>query len=504
MVLKGTIDAALSGITQKTAPANIARNLSTLTDSQKTLAKKTLVNNGFDIESLDSTIKMTDATYKITEAQNKEFLVLTKLNDKQKTSISQDVEKQISTNMSRLATDKLSEAQYKEILMKHGYTEAEAAEIAARYANATATDVQVAALDAYVASLWASIKATAIWLATNPVGWLLLAAGGIAAVVSLSNQYQQSIQDNVDATKQAYDETTSSLESMNSEYETAISRIAELQELKKNGTATSDEIDELAQLQKSNELLAAKIKLYETLQVQQRKTAGEAAIKSFNESDGYGWNVYADAKQSDTTYATSAVGLMDTIDKRKKYIQDLEKEMKALADEGKDDSWEYKFKENQKNYVQSWIDKYEAQLAEMIQALSVIRDQVNGSGAEGAEDIVAQIDDIIGRYTEERNPKTSLAEFANDETYANVIEKLKGIKDATEMDYKTLEDDSGFSAFTAELANSGFLMQQFLDYINAINDTPVEPEVNTKDFEDANTAKETACSCYRQEQEQNG
>ena len=66
-------------------------------------------------------------------------------------------------------------------------------------------------------AIWANVKAMAVWLTTNPVGWLILAAGATAAVVGVIDLFTTTIEEN----NQKIEEATTKID----EYQQAIDEI---------------------------------------------------------------------------------------------------------------------------------------------------------------------------------------------------------------------------------------------------------------------------------------
>ena len=66
-------------------------------------------------------------------------------------------------------------------------------------------------------AIWANVKAMAVWLTTNPVGWLILAAGATAAVVGAIDLFTTTIEEN----NQKIEEATTKID----EYQQAIDEI---------------------------------------------------------------------------------------------------------------------------------------------------------------------------------------------------------------------------------------------------------------------------------------
>ena len=154
-------------------------------------------------------------------------------------------------------TVKLTAKKLQEAVASGVLTEAQAQELAMTLGVTTATNAQAASvipawitkMKAMTAAVWAQVKATAVWLATNPAGWAILGATaiyGISRAVSHYNKKQeeakQKIKELGETAKQSADEIKSSFEQTKSSVDDIAPRYAELaQQVQNLGKATQNQ-----------------------------------------------------------------------------------------------------------------------------------------------------------------------------------------------------------------------------------------------------------------------
>lgn len=170
----------------------------------------------------------------------------------------------------KLTAKKLQEAVASGVL-----TEAQAQELAMTLGVTTATNAQavsvipawIAKMKAMTAAVWAQVKATAVWLATNPVGWAIIgvtAIYGISRAVSYYNKKQeeakQKIKELGETARNEFKNIQNNLKSTISKVDEVKQRYAQLAQGVENlgkanqsrGTLTADDYNEFLDI--SNEL----------------------------------------------------------------------------------------------------------------------------------------------------------------------------------------------------------------------------------------------------------
>lgn len=154
-------------------------------------------------------------------------------------------------------TVKLTAKKLQEAVASGVLTEAQAQELAMTLGVTTATNAQaasvipawIAKMEAMTAAVWAQVKATAVWLATNPAGWAILGATaiyGISKAISHYNKKQeeakQKIKELGETAKQSADEIKKNFEETKSSVDDIAPRYAELaQQVQNLGKATQNQ-----------------------------------------------------------------------------------------------------------------------------------------------------------------------------------------------------------------------------------------------------------------------
>ena len=152
------------------------------------------------------------------------------------------------------------------MLATKGVTGANAEAIVSTLGLAGANGATTVSFGLLTASIWANIKALVAWLTTNPIGWLVLAAGSIFGVVKAVDALTVSFDEAVEktkASKEELDQLTSEISDLNNELKTTESRIDELIEKANSGTISLLEEEELNNLREQNDELQREINLKE-------------------------------------------------------------------------------------------------------------------------------------------------------------------------------------------------------------------------------------------------
>lgn len=146
-------------------------------------------------------------------------------------------------------------------------------------------------LSATMSKLWTTVLAPIL---SNPLTWAIaIGAAAVALEDFLTVDYDEA-HEALDASTEKYQETQSSLESLNSELETTKSRINELQALKDAGTITLAEDAELESLQAQNDELEHQIELKQQLaDVQSQEAIADAKEAAEKESHSVAQSIRA-------------------------------------------------------------------------------------------------------------------------------------------------------------------------------------------------------------------
>lgn len=191
-----------------------------------------------------------------------------------------------------LTSRNLTTAQMEAILTASGLTAQEAAQkietlgLSASQKAATASTV---GLSGAITGLGASIKAA---FAANPIGMIMLAvsaaymvAQGVAAIFDALIVTSAEAYEAAEEARNAYNETTEEIETLNGELETSQERLEELYRLSENGTITLVEQEELEKLREAVALQETQIANQQYLAEQQAKEANEGFVEAFNKEN---------------------------------------------------------------------------------------------------------------------------------------------------------------------------------------------------------------------------
>lgn len=122
-------------------------------------------------------------------------------------------------------TVKLTAKKLQEAVASGVLTEAQAQELAMTLGVTTATNAQaasvipawIAKMKAMTAAVWAQVKATAAWLATNPAGWAILGATAIYGISRAISHYNKKQEEAFESAKKKADDAKSNIKTLQSE-----------------------------------------------------------------------------------------------------------------------------------------------------------------------------------------------------------------------------------------------------------------------------------------------
>lgn len=111
-----------------------------------------------------------------------------------------------------VATNNLSNAQLKEALSTSTLTLEQKKEVwallestAAKGTDTAATNTLSFSMKGFTVAILDNVKAMLVWLATNPVGWIMLAVGAIAGAIAIYNKYNKAIQESIEKAHELQD-----------------------------------------------------------------------------------------------------------------------------------------------------------------------------------------------------------------------------------------------------------------------------------------------------------
>lgn len=222
-------------------------------------------------------------------------------------------------------------------------TASEMSSIASALGLAGANGILSTSFNILTASIWANIKALVVWLATNPVGWIILTVGAFAGLAKITDLVTVSVEEQrkkLENLKNEYSEIKSELKSLNDELTTTKQRMLELEGKDNLTFAEKEEYDNLVKI---NNELQRKIDLLELEEKNKRKERNKAFVKTMTKDteDPFEYEVNPDGKNAgqygiDDNYLTSETGYIEyQFEEREKLLEKLskaetEKEKKAI------------------------------------------------------------------------------------------------------------------------------------------------------------------------------
>ena len=166
------------------------------------------------------------------------------------------------------------------ILAQKGITGAQAEGIISALGLTGANTGLAFSFDLLAKTIWKAVKGMIVFLATNPVGWAILAVGGIVALTKVVDELGVTVEEQreeLDTLKQEYSKITSELESLNSELSTTEQRMRELEKIESPTFAEKEEYDNLVE---TNNELQRKIDLLELEEKIKSQEARDAFVST--------------------------------------------------------------------------------------------------------------------------------------------------------------------------------------------------------------------------------
>ena len=342
------------------------------------------------------------------------------------------------------------------MLATKGVTGANAEAIVSTLGLAGANGATTVSFGLLTASIWANIKALVAWLTTNPIGWLVLAAGSIFGVVKAVDALTVSFDEAVEktkASKEELDQLTSEISDLNNELKTTESRIDELIEKANSGTISLLEEEELNNLREQNDELQREINLKEKLaSIDAKEAAKDAAFSITYKTDDDKWDGEYHPEDRITKlerWLSSANHYQEELSKVNEQILNIEEA--ATDNSYKNDSVYQNLIKRQENYQKN-IEKAEKNINSIYKELTDEDDGLyyNGKVVEGYEDLDERLNTIY----------TSVELYFDDGSIENTIEEYK-----TSIKNKLLE--TGLSEEISNAVAEGFSEEEINSIINS-------------------------------------
>lgn len=418
---------------------------------------------------------------------------------------------------SELATRGFSKATAEAALIQAGFAPAVAESTVAQYSFATAEGTATVATNSFTASIAAATEGLITFLATNPVGWAILAVGAIWGLVkvydALTISYEEALEQ-AEKSQQAYEEQKSKVNSLNSELETTRER---LEELESKDSLNIVEQEELENLRTTNELLREQLEIEQAIENMKLATARNDAIAVLSNKD---FTVFGDTSLNGKTafeqnLATSAAAYghgytppvshsADVVEytiARQEYLNSLTedrnnliKEQNKLLDESGKPKDEKAFNDYS-NRISNINDKIKAISEEVTENWQTISEQekylfdANGNAFEGQEERIQQINqlrDMIVEYATgvsqvAKTKQSKIDSFLDRPSLEKDVSAVKEL--AGELNGLTFDEiKEKFPALAAEISSfaskTGISIEDVVNSINSLGSN-----VNTKNIE---------------------
>ena len=368
-------------------------------------------------------------------------------------------------------------------LMTTGLSEQEAAAAVAGVSFAAAQGTATVALKAFGVALANVVKGLIAFLTTNPVGWVILAAGAIFGIVKAYDALTVSAEEATEQMNESFsefEEATSTLESLNKELETTNERIAELEA---KDTLTFVEESELQKLRESVELLQIQADLAEKKAIREGKEAAEDTVTAYRKN--FKNEISADAIDeyiaNSTSTGNNAILFSDESD-ISALLAGME-QMKKLRDELDKDSTTY---EEDYEHFQGIIDDTTDTIWEQVEVLSDYKsklesipyDQLSTDQQNALDEINSAIELIYTSLDPGKWKEMQWNGIVNNEQYADDVKKLKELAATTEITASTIRSE--FPEVAQACSDAGLKISDVVDNLNASFDRATDEIGNKK------------------------
>lgn len=247
-----------------------------------------------------------------------------------------------------------------------------------------------------------SAKSFFIALATNPITWIVGAFASVAAITYYMSKAFDRAKEKAQESIQAYQSTTSELDSLNSELQTTQSRIEELQALKDSGEISLTEEGELQELQAQNAELERKIALLKAQADVEKSTADNDSYESLTMKGTTAKSAHAPIIMTGQYSGSSTSNETDILTAAKADLKELkrlqseyEKTYKDWENASPGSSQKSKLQKDLNKY-QNDIDDYKNHLSEQVEEIQTLAE---GLDPEIHGDLVASINSFTTEYS---------------------------------------------------------------------------------------------------------
>ena len=263
------------------------------------------------------------------------------------------------------ATIKLNAEKLKEVVTNEALSASEKEVMSTAYGVTTANAGQTLSFKVLTASIKKAIASMKAFFAT-PLGWITLAVAGIAALVAIVDKVTVSLEEQREKLKEVkdeYEETTSTLQSLNNELKTTKERLKELEKIKNPTFSEKEEYENLVKINNEKQRQLDLLKLEEKQKRKEKNAAFVATMEkaagnpSENDANPSGRNSSAE----EVYVISEEVNSKYQLEQRKKLYDDLSK---LEEEESKTKNERDKAKiEKEKKRIQGQIDEIDDYLS---------------------------------------------------------------------------------------------------------------------------------------------
>lgn len=363
-----------------------------------------------------------------------------------------------------LSSQALSTQQRIATLTALGMSESEATAALNAMGLATAEGVATGTtvtLSGALKGLWATLMANPLMAVIIGVTAGVMAFSKIKEAADEAGLTFKGAQENAQKSAEAYQNTASEIESLNSELETTQSRISELQALKEDGVLSMVEEAELEKLQRENELLETQIGIKERLAQMQAKEAANDARNSINfESEDGGYKFTTGGVNSTKEKITRSEAIYSKLDEMEKLQSEIDLATQMLANPEISDEVRTKF-ENQFTNATDKLAEYESEVSTIASELESEYQgffDMNGNIVSGFEEDVKAIDEVLDAVANFNSSEISKSQrkidkFLNKSQNSYLKDELNKAAENGEDVVKVLEE-MGYSLENMDVSES--------------------------------------------------
>lgn len=204
-------------------------------------------------------------TTALTKAEQQEMLIEMGLMDKKSKQL--------------LLTNSCTEAELRAQLTKRGYIGTQQDEIVTAILGTGVREKEAISWKVLTASILESAKAMLVWLATNPVGQMIIAAGVVAGVAGAYDLLTMSVEEAQESLEE-FNQACSDLDSATTELQSIDENIKSIQD---KGTLSLTDQADLSRLEQEKSLLEKEIQLLERKKELASEKSNSDAVKAVND-----------------------------------------------------------------------------------------------------------------------------------------------------------------------------------------------------------------------------